>query len=131
MQSDFMQRHKITVNQPSQTHFSVEGVQAYSPEEISALKAREERVNANTQKEGEFVKVQAYKIDEEIEYGDRPPTASDEMRQTIKHKKNKKAELEEAKPDKNKVKPSIRNELGRANQKLVKRDKNLEKKDHY
>jgi hypothetical protein len=27
-----MQKHKITVNEPSQAHFSVEGVQAYSPE---------------------------------------------------------------------------------------------------
>jgi hypothetical protein len=45
-----MQKYKITVNEPSQAHFSVEGVQAYSPEEIAALKVREERVNANTQK---------------------------------------------------------------------------------
>lgn len=120
-----MQKHKITVNEPSQTHFSVEGVQAYSPEEIAALKKRAERVNANAQMDGEYIKVQAYKIDDELECCDRPPTATDQMSQTLKPKKSKKSELEEAKPKTSTVKPSIRNEMARANQKLVKRDKNL------
>jgi len=34
MTQDFMNKNKITVNEPTQTHFSVEGVQAYSPAEI-------------------------------------------------------------------------------------------------
>lgn len=34
----FLQKNKITVNEVSQTHYTVEGVQAYSPEEIKALK---------------------------------------------------------------------------------------------
>jgi methionine-rich copper-binding protein CopC len=43
---DFMQKHKITVNEPVQTHFSVEGVQTYSADEIKAMKIRADRVNA-------------------------------------------------------------------------------------
>lgn len=45
MSQNFMAKNHITVNEPSQAHFSVEGVQTYSPEEIRALKIREDRVN--------------------------------------------------------------------------------------
>lgn len=121
LKSEFKTQHKITVNEPAQTHFSVEGVQAYSPEEIAALKARGERVSANAQKDGEYVKAQAYRMDEEIEF-DRPATAVDQVRATLKPKKGKKEILEEAKPEV-KVKPSVKNQLGRANQKIVQRDK--------
>lgn len=50
--SGFLSKNKITVNEPVQTHFSVEGVQAYSPEEIEAMKNRQERVNEKALKEG-------------------------------------------------------------------------------
>jgi len=67
---DFMQKHKITVNEPVQAHFSVEGVQTYSADEIKAMKARADRVNA--EKDGTFIKPTAYKIDDEIDFGDGP-----------------------------------------------------------
>lgn len=78
-------------------------------------------MSANAQKDGEYVKTQAYRMDEEIEF-DRPATAVDQVRATLKPKKGKKEILEEAKPEV-KVKPSVKNQLGRANQKIVQRDK--------
>ena len=50
-------KYNITVNEPSQTHFSVEGVQTYSAPEIEALRKRQE---AKMQREGEFAKIKAY-----------------------------------------------------------------------
>lgn len=85
------------------------------------MKARGERVSANAQKDGEYIKTQAYKLDEEIEF-DRPATAVDQGRATLKPKKGKKEVIEEAKPEV-KVKPSVKNQMGRANQKKVHRDK--------
>ena len=38
-----LSKHKITVNEPRKTHFSVEGVQSYAPTEIRALKEKEDR----------------------------------------------------------------------------------------
>jgi hypothetical protein len=56
----------ITINEPTQTHFSVEGVQTYSPEEIKAMKLREDRVATAAHKDGEFVKVKTYAVDQNI-----------------------------------------------------------------
>jgi hypothetical protein len=82
LSQNFMQKHKITLNEPAQTHFSVEGVQAYSPDEIKAMKTRAERVNA--QKEGIFLHPTAYKIDEEIQYD--TPAATEQMVTTLRPK---------------------------------------------
>ena len=35
---NFLQKNKITVNEVTQAHYTVEGVQMYSPSEIKALK---------------------------------------------------------------------------------------------
>lgn len=40
---NFLSKNKITVNKPQQTHFTVEGVQSYAPEEIKAMKLRQMR----------------------------------------------------------------------------------------
>lgn len=37
-QPHFLKQNKISVNKPVQTHYTVEGVQAYSPEEIKAIR---------------------------------------------------------------------------------------------
>ena len=36
----FQSKNKISINNPVQTHISIEGVQAYTPEEIQAMKIR-------------------------------------------------------------------------------------------
>lgn len=63
---EFRNKYNITVNEPAQTHFSVEGVQTYSPEEIKAMAARAGRVSDKAQKEGGYLPLQAYKLDNEI-----------------------------------------------------------------
>ena len=68
----FMQKHKITVNEPVQTHFSVQGVQVYSADEIKPMKVREDRLLV--EKDGTFIQPTAYKIDDQIDFGDRPNT---------------------------------------------------------
>lgn len=105
---DFMQKHKITLNEPAQTHFSVEGVQAYSPDEIKAMKARAERVNA--QKEGTFLNPTAYKIDEDIQYD--TPTPTEQMVCTLRPKtaakKKEEAKVEEVAVKRRGVKASVK-----------------------
>jgi hypothetical protein len=63
MTHDFMLKHHITLNEPTQNHFSVEGVQTYSPEEIKAIKLREEKTLSAAQKDGTYIPVQNYKIE--------------------------------------------------------------------
>jgi hypothetical protein len=66
-----MAKHKITINNPRQTHYTVEGVQAYSPEEIAAMREREERTMAS--KDGIYAPVTvvllSYKLGEPEETG--------------------------------------------------------------
>jgi hypothetical protein len=38
--SAFLVKNNIVVNEPVQTHFSVEGVQSYAPEELKAMRDR-------------------------------------------------------------------------------------------
>lgn len=71
-------KYNITVNEPQQTHFSVEGVQTYSEAEIKAMKNRQE---SKMQREGEFAKIKTYAVDDKIEFEGivAPSTATDKQ----------------------------------------------------
>ena len=64
----------ITINEPTQTHFSVEGVQSYTVEQVKAMKIRQEKATAN--REGEFITIVTYEVDSQMEFeaGLAPPT---------------------------------------------------------
>ena len=94
------------------------------------------RQDGKNQREGEYAKIKTYQVDDQIQFqGTAAPNTADKAA-TATLKAKSKAKLEPAKqeneinkerPKTATVKPSIKNEMGRANQRTVKLTKEQEK----
>ena len=56
----FQQKNKIVVNNPAQTHVTIEGVQAYTHHDLKAMKERQDRLM--DRKEGNYVEVKTCQL---------------------------------------------------------------------
>lgn len=61
---NFMAKHKISINNPVQTHYTVEGVQSYAPAELKAIKEREDRLMQG--KDGTYVPLKVVLLSDQI-----------------------------------------------------------------
>lgn len=109
--ADFLHKNKIVVNNPKQTHFSVEGVQSYTADEVKALKFRADRNMEN--KEGTFAPMKTFLLSEQVFDEEPEPSAK-------KVVENKSKEKVKPRP-KSRINP--RNAVSTNNQAVIKIEK--------